>query len=129
MQESEPDDMDDTDELRCADCGGDHRARRQITPTGSEAVLCIGCFAERIEEQTTLSGREAEVFAWDSTGATLPQIAEQTDMETRNVRKYLRRAQEKFEAAVDQWQEADRTLVMAEYHEKMYDVDAVKDQQ
>lgn len=116
--EQEYRDMRDSIET-CQECGAhtDHdagihvtqRASNQFDPSTPD-VLCNHCYAAFLEESTTLSQQEAEVYALKDAGLTYSQIADSHGGVSRSqVGTVMGRVKTKREKAEEELQTAKRT--------------------
>lgn len=99
---------------------GEERADVEIvgTPDGSERARCPDCYADLIVEETLLSTREAQAYAHRLMGTSIDETAEILDVTNTDLREYERRATDKFAKAVEQFEEAQRALMLAEQYEE-----------
>lgn len=104
----------------CSACG-EERADVEIvvTPDGSERAMCPDCYADLIAKETLLSTREAQAYAHRLMGFAIEETAEKLDITNTDLREYERRATDKFAKAIEQFEEAQRTLMLAEQYEEV----------
>jgi DNA-binding NarL/FixJ family response regulator len=101
-------------ETECVNCGAVDEQANGVT-IGLQGDLntpaCTICRANELQDQTVLSGREAEVAAYKQlTGATHQEIAERLELTKSTVDEYSRRVQKKVRQAATTTQELDEFL-------------------
>ena len=88
----------------CAECGVTEGSGKALhvdeRELGEETeVLCWRCYADRLEEESVLTGREAETWALKDSGLSAGDIAEVLGQKRGSVKSYWHRAKEKRDAA------------------------------
>lgn len=113
-------DLDDADLDTCDRCDAVHapdagiyvELRRLPHRTESEGILCADCFASEIADATTLSDREAEVYAYKTHDLSNSRIGELLeDIDRTTVAKYLTRAATKHTKALQTVQLLDPAAI------------------
>lgn len=105
----------------CVACGQprnheDGRAVAQYPDpeTGELRALCSSCFSDRVAELTLLSPQQAKILAYDLAGWQSKDIQEALGISSGNVSQQRSQRNNKLQKAVDNIDEAQRTIFVLE---------------
>ena len=105
----------------CSDCGRpkNHEEGRAVAQypdpeTGEERALCSTCFSDRVAELTLLSPQQAHILAYDLAGWQPTEIMEAVGVDSGNLSGQRSRTKEKYIDAIEQLEEAQRTIFVLE---------------
>ncbi|WP_181691352.1 hypothetical protein [Natronomonas sp. LN261] len=105
----------------CSDCGRpknreEGRAVSQYPDpeTGEERALCSACFSDRVAELTLLSPQQAQILAYDLADWQPTEIMAAVGVDSGNLSGQRSRTKQKHVDAIEQLEEAQRTLFVLE---------------